>query len=107
MDIGTDAVPEKRPLPPAYVGDRPEPVQEPSYGLTPRQRVLKRIGRDHHAKLSPSKTTAGRRAAYIRQKAAKLGISVEECELITHRKPNKTRYGREQKARREAAARDA
>ena len=47
--------------------------------------------------LAPSQTTAGRRKMYIAKKARELGITFEEAEKMTPKRPNATRARRNKK----------
>ena len=47
--------------------------------------------------LAPSQTTAGRRNMYISKKARELGITFEEAEAMTPKRPNATRARRNKK----------
>lgn len=84
--------------------DDPSEDEEPVTGAhapaeSRRRRWAAQHGLPTRRNRPPSDTTEGRRKRHIEQKARRLGISIEEAELLTHRRPNATRAGRVRRLR--------
>jgi hypothetical protein len=124
VDIAEPSEPEQRPVP--EPASPPQPAQAPAEPVelttappvdavdAPPAYVRKerswreRMGLPRvKKKLSPSQTTAGRRARYAARRAVELGISYDEAYAAIAQRPQMTRYGRRKAAQEAKGLQDA